>query len=125
MRSRRRNSRMPASVKRTLWSYDLRRIDRERDKTLIITQVLNYGTWDGVKWVLKTYGEDAIREVIRKPWRGMWWPRALNFWLTMLAVKLPQHVLDVAVIKMQPDFRHTIFGSPERNTIRGHSHESA
>jgi len=104
-----RNGRLPAAVRRTLWSYDVRRIDVRRDQALIITQVLNYGTWDGVKWVMRTYGDEAIREVIRRPWRGMWWPRALNFWMTMLDVRLPRDVIDRAVIRMQPDFGNTIF----------------
>jgi hypothetical protein len=114
VKNRRGNGQLPDFVKRALWSHDPRRIDRERDKALIITQVLNYGTWEGVRWIVRTYGDEGIRAVIRKPWRGMWWPRVLNFWMTMLDVRLPRRVVDVAEIRMQPDFSKTIFRSPER-----------
>ena len=72
MKNRRGNGRLPDFVRRALWSYDPRSIALEQDKALIITQVLNYSTWEGVKWVMKTYGDEGIREVIREPWRGMW-----------------------------------------------------
>ncbi|MEO0108806.1 MAG: hypothetical protein ABIK62_06510 [candidate division WOR-3 bacterium] len=64
--------------------------------------MLNYGTWDGVKWVMRTYGDDAIRDVVSHPRRGMWWPRVLNFWKVMLKVSLPKEVAERAVIRIGP-----------------------
>ena len=106
----RKVARLPKFVERTLWSYDLRSINPDRDRMLIITQALNYGTWESVRWVKKTYGAGAIREAIRMSRRGMWWPRTLNFWMKILNVRLPKAAIDAAVIRMQPDFKKTAFG---------------
>jgi len=91
---------LPAAVRSTLWSYDLSGIDPQRDRELVITQVLNYGNWQAVLWLLETYGKEEVRKVVRKPRRGMWWPRALNFWLTMLDATIPKPAFDRAVIRM-------------------------
>jgi hypothetical protein len=94
------NGRLPAAVRSTLWSHDLSGIDPQRDRELVITQVLNYGNWQAVLWLLETYGKEEVRKVVRKPRRGMWWPRALNFWLTMLGTSIPKPAFDRAVIRM-------------------------
>ena len=79
---------IPEQFEAALWSYDIRALDLGRDKELIITRLLNYGDWDAVRWVNKTYGEAAIRAVVSQPRRGVWLPRVLNFWLKMLGIEL-------------------------------------
>jgi len=98
--NRTRNGRLPAFVRSTLWSHDLAGLDQWRDRELIITQVLNYGNWNGVRWLLRTYGAGELRRVVKRPRRGMWWPRALNFWLTMLDAPIPKPAFDRAIIRM-------------------------
>jgi len=97
------NGRLPAAVRSTLWSYDLSAVDAWRDRELVIMQVLNYGDWTGVRWLLKTYGVDEVRKVVRHPQRGMWWPKALNYWLTVLDAKLPRPVFERATVRMTPE----------------------
>jgi hypothetical protein len=96
------NGRLPAAVRSTLWSHDLSGIDPQRDRELIITQVLNYGNWQAVLWLLETYGEKEVRKVVRKPRRGMWWPRVLNYWQVVLEATIPKLVYDRAIIRMNP-----------------------
>jgi hypothetical protein len=91
---------LPAVVRSTLWSYDIAGIDPRRDRELVITQVLNYGNWNGVRWLQRTYGASELRRVVKRPRRGMWWPRTLNYWLTILDTSIPKPVFDRAIIRM-------------------------
>lgn len=94
---------IPASLNSVLWSYDLEKLDLKKHKELIITQVLNYGTWKEVKWLFSIYEESEIREIITHPRRGSWWPKVLNFWLTFLEIEIPEEVYEQAVVRIEPN----------------------
>ncbi len=102
---KRNNLRLPKSLNSILWSYDLKNLSLERDKEIIITQVLNYGLWDDIKWLLKTYGEDEIKEVVANPGRGRWWKKVLNFWVKILDIEIKKEVFENAIIKNKHDFK--------------------
>lgn len=91
---------IPPYIVRCLWSFDVNNLDLERHKELLITQVLNYGDWQGVKWLYKTYSEEEIKEVVKHPRRGLWFKRVLNFWQIMLKVEIPQEKLQRAIIRL-------------------------
>ena len=91
---------IPSSIKSLLWSYDIKGIDTERDKEIIIIQILNYGTWDEVKWLFKTYDDNKIRKVISHPGRGRWWSKVLNFWLNVFDIEISLIDFKKAIIKM-------------------------
>ncbi len=93
---------IPASVAHCLWSYDLSSIDARRDRDLIITQVLNYGDWQGLKWLFKTYPEREIRNIVANPRRGLWFKQVLNFWCLILNVKLSRPLMDRAIFRLGP-----------------------
>ena len=63
------NRKIPPCIARCLWSFDLNNFDLEKYKELLITQVLNYGDWQGVSY--KTYSEKDIKEVIKHPRHGL------------------------------------------------------
>lgn len=105
-----RKIRLPQSISSILWSYDITSLDIEQDKEIIITQVLNYGTLKEVKWLLKIYGEDEIKKLVSHPKRGRWWRKVLNFWVTVLDIKMAKRVFENAVIKVNPEFKANIKG---------------
>ena len=80
---------VPASVGAALWSYDVDRMDDERDKRRIITNVLNRGASDAVAWVRQRYSQAEIREVVLYPLRGEWNERSLSLWTLVCGV--PSH----------------------------------
>ncbi|MCD6265408.1 MAG: hypothetical protein J7K02_05495 [Deltaproteobacteria bacterium] len=90
---------IPDHILRCFWSYDLTELDLDRHKNFIITQVLNYGDWQGVKWLYENYSEDDLKQVIKEPRRGLWFKRALNFWLTVLEIDLPPKEFDRATFR--------------------------
>lgn len=71
---------IPDFVRGALWSYDINRMDLERDKVRIITNVLNYGTKSATDWLRATYSADDIASVVTHPRSGEWNKKSLNFW---------------------------------------------
>jgi len=74
----------------------------EKDKKGIITQVLNYGTWDNLKLLFKIYPEKEIKKVIKNPSRGVWFEKVLNFWCTIFNIRLKKDVWEKAIFNINP-----------------------
>lgn len=82
---------IPQSVRATLWSYDVDHMDVDRDKNLIITQVLNYGTKDATDWLQTVYSREDISKNVAHPRPGQWNKKSLNFWSIVFGIE-PQIV---------------------------------
>lgn len=82
---------LPKSLQPVLWSYDIQKMDpkNKQDKRIIIQQVLNHGTWEHLRWLLQTYSEKEIEEVVKRPSRGIWWEDAMNYWTKYFKLKMP------------------------------------
>ena len=52
-----------------LWSYDVDKMDADRDKKRIITNVLNLGTKSAVEELFQTYKKSEIKEVVENRFR--------------------------------------------------------
>lgn len=70
----------PQMLQPFLWSYNLSRMDIQRDKQVIIKQILDYGTAEATDWLRKTYSEDDIREAIRASIKSDWSKKSLALW---------------------------------------------
>lgn len=97
-----KKKKIPRRFQPILWSYDLDRIDLERDKELIITQFLNYGTWIDLKWLFHSYAEHEIRYVAEHPRRGLWFRDVLHFWITMFNSRIKKDVYEKSVFELNP-----------------------
>lgn len=93
---------IPKQFQRVLWSYDVNKLDLEEDKREIITQVLNYGTWEDVKLLFKIYPEKEIKKVVKNPRRGVWFEKVLNFWTLMFNIRLKKEVWERAIFSLKP-----------------------
>lgn len=91
---------IPSKMKWLFWSYDTKSLDLRSDKDYIITQVLNYGTWEDLKWLYRTYSEKDIKATLKKPGRGLWFKRVLNFWLTIFDIKLNKKTHQKAIFNI-------------------------
>jgi hypothetical protein len=99
------NNRLPECIKTCLWSYDTTNLDIKKYKDTIITQVLNYGDWNAVKWLFKTYKPSDIKKSIRKPQRGMWFKDTINFWLIVFNIKIPPSIKQKSIFNLDPATR--------------------
>jgi hypothetical protein len=94
-----KTKKVPRQFQRVLWSYDISKMDLEKDKKEIITQVLNYGTWEDLKLLYKLYPEKDIKKVIKNPQRGVWFKKVLNFWIKIYNIKLKKKVFERAIFR--------------------------
>ena len=99
---KKKSKKIPKKFEWIFWSYNLNSLDILKDKNLIITQILNHGDWEAVKWVLNTYSLKELKEVLKNPSRGMWMKDVLNFWLKILKIKLPSRKIKNALFKLNP-----------------------
>ena len=66
------------------WDIDKLNFDFDKNKTLIIERVLNYGTLNEFKEILKYYGYEVIREELKKV--GYLEPKTLGFVQTFFKI---------------------------------------
>jgi len=95
-----KNKKIPQKMRWLFWSYDIKSLDIKTDKDYIITQVLNYGTWDDIKWLKNVYSENEIKKVVERPRRGVWFEKVLNFWLTIFNLRLKKNIREKALFKL-------------------------
>jgi len=82
-----KKSTIPSFIRPFLWSYDVKKMDAQKDKKRIITNVLNFGTKKATKWALSTYPKTTIKQALRRPLPGEWSDKSLNFWSILFNVK--------------------------------------
>ena len=63
-------------------------LDVERDRHMIIHQVLAMGSMDDVREIFRVYGKDVVREEFQKPVRGLYYPAVLELFEYILRVKV-------------------------------------
>jgi hypothetical protein len=81
------NNTIPDFIKPFLWSYDISKIDLQKDKKRIITNVLNLGTKESTDWLFSVYDKNDIAETIKNPFVGEWNKKSLHFWSFIFGVK--------------------------------------
>jgi len=78
---------LPKYIRPFLWSYDADRLDKKKDKKIIITNILNFGSQRAAIWLFKTYPENEIRNFVVHPAPGEWSNKSLNYWSLIFGVK--------------------------------------
>lgn len=81
------NARMkdvPIAVQACLWSYDIDALDAQKDKRIIINNVLNYGTEEATRWVFRIYGKSTIADALAHHPPGSMSRRSLALWSVAL-----------------------------------------
>jgi len=81
-------TKLPEFLQSCLWSYDISEMDKDRDKRLVITQVINYGDKKQLKWMEDNYTHEEIKEVVLHPRRGVWWRDKLRWWIKRFRVMI-------------------------------------
>ena len=78
---------IPKYIRPFLWSYDIKKIDIEKHKKRIITNILNLGSKKATDWILNQYSKQDIKNVLMNPLPGEWNKKSLNFWSIIFGVK--------------------------------------
>ena len=93
---------IPKSFQRALWSYDIEKMDARKNKTEIVTQILNHGNSDDLKRLFEIYSDEEIKEIVKNPRRGVWFEKVLNFWTTIFDIRLKKDVREKAIFNINP-----------------------
>lgn len=56
--------RIPKELEGLFWSYHTPSLDVYKDQRVIMMQTLNYGTWAQWQWLSRTYGKEAIKNML-------------------------------------------------------------
>ena len=72
-------NKIPTNLQGVLWSIPLSKIDLVRDKVYLIHQILMYGDFKNIKWLLNIYDEEEISEVFIKKPQQVYTPQAFNY----------------------------------------------
>ena len=81
---------LPETMKPLFWSYDFPSMDPIKHKKTIIVQVINYGTLDQWRWMVKTYSRAGIQEVLNRVQATEIKPRAAGLASVMLGLHVSQ-----------------------------------
>jgi hypothetical protein len=55
-----------------------------------------------IRWLLKTYTEEEIKEILKNPQRGMWLKSVLDYWLKYFDIKIPKFTYELALLSLKP-----------------------
>lgn len=91
---------VPKFLQTYLASYDLSGLDVRRDRDIIITEILNKGDQEAVNWLYQNYSKQDVRNIIRKPIKGMWLKSVLQYWLKIFDLRLNDEKFNEAIINI-------------------------
>ena len=93
---------LPSFLQPYLASYNLSKLDIEKDKKLIITEILNKGDSQALKWLTRHYSKKDIKSTIELPIRGSWLKPTLDYWLKIFGIKKSDKTYNEAIINLNP-----------------------
>lgn len=113
---------LPQFLQPYLASYDLRYLDKNQDKKLVITEILNKGGEWALGWLGKNYSQAEIKKAVSSPTRGMWMKSTLDYWLKYFNIKIPKFNYELAILSLDPRFElaERFFREVERKNKRYH-----
>ncbi len=81
------SNQIPSGLKPHFQEYNLSQLDFKRDADLIVQRTLEFGTWDEIRWLFKTYGRKRIRFFLRE--HGQRWlkPVTFHYWRKLLGIR--------------------------------------
>lgn len=82
----------PQSVKAILWSYDMKRIEVQKHKRIIISQVLNFGSQEAIEWLFKKYNFTLVKKIANTIPLFQWNKKSLSLWKLVLSINPKERV---------------------------------
>lgn len=78
---------LPERLRPHFQEYDTDHLDLKRNADLVIQRVLEFGTWEEIRWLFQLYGARRIRLFVRR--RGERWlqPVTFNYWRRLLRIR--------------------------------------
>jgi hypothetical protein len=78
---------IPTGLQPYFQEYDLANLNISQDENLIMQRTLEFGDWDEVRWLFKTYGAKRVRAFVRHYGEKWLPPVAFNYWRKLLGIR--------------------------------------
>ncbi len=78
---------IPLSLSPYFQEYDLAAIKVHKDANLIIQRTLEYGNWDEMRWLFRTYSRQRVQRFLREHGERLLKPVTFNYWRKLLHVR--------------------------------------
>jgi hypothetical protein len=86
--SKQKDTRLPEFLRPYFWDVEFENVDKETSKKFVIKRVLDRGNVREVRYVVDTYGKEAIKDVVLST-RDLARPTG-NFWADILGLDKTQ-----------------------------------
>lgn len=96
-----KNSKLPLFFKPLFWSYKFSSIDPFQNQKTVIVNTVNYGNWRHWQWLVKFYGKEGVKKIIREIPKSEFRPAALKLISLLLGIKKMKYVSRSDYIKSQ------------------------
>ena len=83
------------------WDIDTNKLDMKDHYKLIITQAINYGSVQTIKQVFQLYSREAIRQTLKYPIRGSWFPRTYKAFCNLFDVEPDKSAVNIMCIRKE------------------------
>ena len=94
---------IPPRLKSVFWSTDISKLHLQKHKGYIIHQILQYGQFEDLHWLFKTYGKkEVIRIFVNQPSKN--YPKSVYYFIKNYVLGLKNKILD------EQDYITSIFG---------------
>ena len=93
---RTKKSALPLSFRPLFWSYRFRDLDIHEDTKLIIKQILLYGDLRQLRWMVKAYTKEKIRNILSRIPETELRPSSVEFAKTVFHITSMPHVRRVS-----------------------------
>ena len=87
MHSTPRSHQIPIGLKPYFQEYDIAKLNITRDANLIIQRVLEFGTWDEIRWLFEIYRSKRIRLFLRTYGERWLKPVTFHYWRKLLGIR--------------------------------------
>lgn len=81
-------NKLPKSLKKYFWDVNFDKLDINKNSFLLIKRVLDRGNTSDIKWLIKIYGQEKIKDVLTTT-RDLSRPTG-NFWRLIFNLKSNQ-----------------------------------
>lgn len=81
------DSRLPEHLRPIFWSWDFDKIDAEKDKRIVIVQILNYGEIRDWRWLVDRYGKAGLEEAIAEIPASEFFPRTIELFKLLFGIE--------------------------------------
>jgi hypothetical protein len=86
MEPERQENPLPADAGWLFPEYDFETLDLERHSGVIVERVLERGTWEQLRWLFATYGEDRVADRVRRHGFRLLSKRSFALWRLVLGI---------------------------------------